>query len=1088
MKAAEICIRRPVLSVVINLLIVLMGLVSYDRLTVREYPNIDVPVVTVTTNYLGASAKIIETQVTKPLEDSLSGIEGIDFIKSISRSEQSQITVQFRLSRDADAAASDVRDRVARARDLLPEEVDEPIVAKVEADAQPIMWMSLNSETASQLDVSETADLVVQDRLQVLPGVASVLLFAERRYSMRVSVDREKLAGFNLTPQDVETALRAQNVEIPAGRIESLQREFTVLSQTDLNTPEQFRQVILREAEGGHLVRLGEVADIAYGPLEERSLVRFNGRPSIGLGVVKQSVANPLEISAAIREALPTIQKDLPKGMNLSIAYDSSVFIDESIKSVFHTIVEATVLVVLTIFFFLRTLRATLIPLVTIPVSLVGALALMYLMGFSINTLTLLALVIAIGLVVDDAIVVLENIYRHMEEGMDAIHASVKGMREIGFAVVAMTLTLATVFVPVALTPGRTGQLFIEFALTLAGAVIISGITAITLSPMMCSRILRATHLSDEPKWSQRIEGWIRRLEAAYTRTLKRIIGRRKMMMLVAALTFVAAGVLFSGLQSELSPAEDRGVIFGIGMAPEGSTIQYADQYAQQMEAIFDKIPEKQWRFIAVGFPFVTQTFTVTGLKEWGERDRSSFDIIQEISPKLFGIPGTLNFAINPQSLGQGSRSQPVEVVIQTTATYEELDVMTNKILTELRKNPGLMTPDTDLKLNKPELRVTMDREKMASMGIDIAIVGRTLETMLGGREVTRFKRGSEQYEVLVKIADDKRRTPNDLTAIYVRARNGEMVPLNNIVKLEEGVAPRELNHFDKLRAVTITANLAPGYGLAKALSDIEAVVADVAPSATIDYSGNSREFKESSASMGMIFALALAFIYLVLAAQFESWRDPMVILLTVPLAMAGALLFMTFTGGTINVYSQIGLVALMGLISKHGIMIVEFANQLQERGRSQLDAVVESASLRMRPILMTTGAMVLGAIPLALASGAGAESRQAIGWVIVGGMTVGTLFTLFIVPTFYLLIARQHKLLVIDEAIIAASYGPDEHGGHGGHGPASPVAPVSPQQPPAPPAPPAAPAAALPHAVEPMHGGYVDPETPPQRGSFEEI
>lgn len=1015
MKISEICIRRPVLAIVVNLLLVLMGLVSYDRLTVREYPNIDVPVVTVETNYLGASARIIETQVTKPLEDSLSGIEGIDFIKSISRSEKSQITVQFRLSRDADAAASDVRDRVARARDLLPDEVDEPIVAKVEADAQPIIWMALASDTSSQLDVSEIADIVVQDRLQVLPGVASVLLFAERRYSMRISVDREKLASLLLTTQDVEAALRAQNVEIPAGRIESMQREFTVLSQTDLNTPEQFRRIILRQTDAGHLVRLGDVADINYGPLEERSIVRFNGKSAIALGVIKQSVANPLEISKAIQKELPKIQKDLPKDMKLAIAYDSSIFIDESINSVFHAIIEATLLVVLTIFFFLRTLRATLIPLVTIPVSLIGALAIMYAMGFSINTLTLLSLVIAIGLVVDDAIVVLENIYRHMEEGMDAIHASVKGMREIGFAVVAMTLTLATVFVPVSLTPGRTGQLFVEFALTLAGAVLISGITALTLSPMMCSRILKVDH-ANEPAWSRRIEGWIRWSEEKYHRMLNRIVNRRALVVGIAIATFAVSGLLFSTLQSELSPPEDRGVIFGVGIAPEGSTIQYADQYAKQMEAIFDKIPEKKWRFIAVGFPFITQTFTVTGLEPWGERSRSSFDIIQEISGPLFGIPGTLNFAINPQSLGQSARSQPIEVVIQTTDSYAKLDELTNKVMAELYKNPRLMTPDTDLKLNKPEIRVIMDREKMAAMGIEIATVGRTLETMLGGREVTRFKRGSEQYDVLVKIADDKRRTPTDLTAIYVRAANGEMVPLSNIVRLEEGVAPRELNHFDKLRAVTITANLAPGYGLGQALADIEAVVERVAPSTKIDYSGNSREFKESSASMGLIFGLALAFIYLVLAAQFESWRDPLVILLAVPLAMGGAVLFMKLTGGTLNVYSQIGLVALMGLISKHGIMIVEFANQLQERGRNKVDAVVESASIRMRPILMTTAAMVLGAVPLALASGAGAESRAAIGWVIVGGMSIGTLFTLFIVPTFYVILSKTHHLLVIDE------------------------------------------------------------------------
>ena len=1028
MKIAELCIQRPVLSIVINLIIILMGIVSYDRLTVREYPNIDVPVITVETSYLGASAEIIETQVTKPLEDSLSGIEGIDFIKSISRSERSQITVQFRLSRDADAAASDVRDRVARARDLLPDEIEEPIVAKVEADAQPIIWMSLSSETSSALDVSAVADLVVQDRLQVLPGVSSVIIFAERRYSMRVNVDREKLAAYQMTTQDVEAALRAQNVEIPAGRIESQNREFTVLSQTDLNTPEQFRDVILRETENGHMVRLGEVADVNYGAYEERSLVRFNGRPAVGLGVVKQSIANPLEISSAIRAELPEIQNDLPSDMKLAIAYDSSVFIDRSITKVFHTIFEATLLVVLTIFFFLRTVRATLIPLVTIPISLIGAMALMYAMGFSVNTLTLLSMVIAIGLVVDDAIVVLENIYRHIEEGMDPIHAAVKGMREIGFAVVAMTITLATVFVPVALTPGRTGQLFVEFAMTLAGAVLISGFTAITLSPMMCSRILKPHREQHEPRWSLRIEGWIQRFESAYTRRLEWTLGHRKTILAVAAATLVGAGFLFSMLQSELSPPEDRGVIFGVGIAPEGSTLQYADTYAKQMEAIFNDVPEGRWRFIAVGFPFITQTFSVLGLAPWDERSRSSFDIIEEIGPKLFGITGTLNFAINPQSLGQGARSQPVELVIQSTKSYQELDEITAKVLAKVAENPNILTPDSDLKLNKPELRVIMDREKLASLGIDVATVGRTLETMLGGRKVTRFKRSGEQYDVLVKIADEKRRTPTDLTSIYVRARSGEMIPLSNVLELRESVAPRELNHFDKMRAVTISANLAPGYGLGQALDYLEQVVQEVAPHAQINYGGNSREFKESSANMGAIFGLALAFVYLVLAAQFESFRDPFVILLSVPLAIAGALLVMNLTGGSLNVYSQIGLVALIGLISKHGIMIVEFANQLQGQGRDRYQAILESCSIRLRPIVMTTAATVLGALPLAIASGAGAESRQAIGWVIVGGMSFGTLFTLFIVPTIYLLVARRHTLLVIDESKIDGGHPPHQH------------------------------------------------------------
>ncbi|MFN7613207.1 MAG: efflux RND transporter permease subunit [Alphaproteobacteria bacterium] len=1015
MKISEICIQRPVFSMVVNFIILLLGIVSYDRLSVREYPNIDVPVVTVETNYLGASAKIIESQVTKPLEDSLSGIEGIDFIKSISRSEQSQITVQFRLSRDADAAASDVRDRVARARGLLPEDVEEPIVAKVEADAQPIIWMTLNSDTHNALDVSEAADIIVQDRIQTLPGVANVRLFAERRYSMRIWLDRERLAGYNLTTQDVENALRAQNVEIPAGRIESIKREFTVVSQTDLNTPEQFGNIILRETEAGHLVRFKDVARIAYGPEEERSIARFNNKSAIALGVVKQSVANPLDISKAIRAEIPRIQKNLPAGMNLNVAFDSSVFIAQSIKNVFKTIFEAVLLVVITIFFFLRTMRATLIPLVTIPVSLIGTLFVMYILGFSINTLTLLALVIAIGLVVDDAIVVLENIHRHMEEGMDRIHASVKGMREIGFAVVAMTVTLAAVFLPVAFTPGRTGKLFIEFAMTLAAAVTISGITALTLSPMMCSRLIAIQQ--QVPRWSARIEGWIKALEAGYTRRLDQAVAARKLVLAFAAATFALTIFLFTNLQSELSPSEDRGVIFAIGLAPEGSTIQYSDLYAKQLEKILQSIPEAKWNFVAVGFPLVTQTFSVLGLTPWDDRQRSSQEIIASISPQLFGIAGTLNFAINPASLGQSGRSQPVEFVVQTTESYEDLDGIVAQLLEKMRQNPQLMAPDSDLKLNKPELRVTMDRDKLASLGIEVDEVGRSLETMLGGRKVTRFKRGSEQYDVVVKIEDDKRRTPTDLTAIYVRARSGEMIPLSNIVTLTETVAPRELNHFNKLRAATITANLAPGVGLGQALDFMEQAAREISPEIATDVSGQSREFRESSASMGLLFSLAIAFIFLVLAAQFESFRDPFIILLTVPLAMAGALLAMTLTGGTLNVYSQIGLVALMGLISKHGIMIVEFANQLQDKGSTKLEAILTSCTIRMRPILMTTAATVLGALPLAIAQGAGAESRQAIGWVIVGGMTIGTLFTLFIVPSFYLLISRRQPLLTFDES-----------------------------------------------------------------------
>lgn len=1018
MKLPELCIKRPVFAIVLNLIIILLGFVCYDRLTVREYPNIDVPVINVSTQYPGASARVIESQITKPLEDSLSGIEGIDFMRSISRSEESQITITFQLDRNPDDAASDVRDRVGRVRGRLPDEVEEPVVSKQEADARPIIWLSLNSTLHNSLEVSEIARTVVKDRLQTIPGVSDVRLFAERQYAMRIWLSRERMAAYGITTQDVEEALRAQNVEIPAGRIESTKREFTVLSQTDLNTPEQFKQIIIRTAEDGYLVRIKDVARVEYGPRDDRQIVRFNNKSTIGMGVIKQSVANPIAISDVLNKEMPDIQASLPEGMHIEKAYDSSVFIRESLAAVERTILEAVLFVMAVIFFFLRTARASFIPLVTIPISLIGTMALMYFAGFSINTLTLLALVVAIGIVVDDAIVVLENIFRHMEEGMDKLHAAIKGVREISFAVVAMTLTLVAVFAPIGFTPGRTGKLFVEFAFTLAGAVLVSGIVALSLTPMLCSRILKVQQGKKEAKWSAAIDHFLHWLDTKYEHVLERITHHK---MLIVAFALCVVGItawLFTTTPSELSPREDRGVIFAIGIAPEGSTIEYSDIYAKKMEAILQGVPEARWNFVAVGFPFVTQTFAVLGLSDWSERDRTSLEIADALGGQLFaGIPGTLNFPVVPPSLGQSSRSQPLELIIQVQGkSYQELDDITNRILARLAEVPAILTPDTDLKLNKPELKIDINRDKAASMNVDVNVVGRTLETLLGSRQVTRFKRGSEQYDVMVQIEDEQRTRPKDIDQIYVRNESGQLIQVSNLATLTEGVAPRELNHFNKLRAVTIKANLAAGASLGTILEQVEKIVAEVEPKALIDYDGQSREYKQSSASLALTFLLAIVFIYLVLAAQFESFIDPFIILLTVPLAMAGALATMNLTGNTLNVYSQIGLIALVGLISKHGIMMVEFANQLQERGRLKTQAIIESASIRLRPILMTTFATVLGALPLAIATGAGAESRQTIGWVIVGGMSVGTMMTLFVVPVFYMLLSRTRKLVEIDE------------------------------------------------------------------------
>ncbi len=1010
MKLSSLCIRRPVLATVLSLTIMLVGLVAYTRLPIREYPKIDEPVVTVDTTYRGASAEIVESQISKPLEDSLAGIEGVDVITSISRPENSQITVRFKLERLADAAAADVRDRVSRVRNKLPADIDEPVIAKVEADANPIVWIAFSSDQHSALEVTDVANRIVKPRLQTLPGAADVRVFGERKYAMRIWLDRDRLAAFNLTPQEVEDAVRRQNVEMPAGRIESRNREFSVVSRTDLSAPEQFSAIIVKQASdaiGSYPVRIADLGRVELGAASERSSVRFNGRPAVALGLIKQATANPLELSRALRAELPKVVKELPNGMTATVAYDSSVFIDRSIKAVFAAITEAMLLVLLIIFLFLRNIRATLIPLVTIPVSLIGAFALMLVLGFTINTLTLLALVLAIGLVVDDAIVVLENIYRHLEEGVPRREAALLGSQEIGFAVVAMTITLAAVYAPVAFMTGRTGKLFVEFALTLAGAVLVSGFVALSLSPMMCAQLLKhdvrhgATYL-----W---VEGLLKSLGAAYRRRLTGALEKRGWVMLAFALVAGSSVVLVDRLKSELAPLEDRGIVIGVFLAPEGATLDYTARYARQLESIYAATADVERYFVVAGNPTVSQGISFVGLVDWNDRPRNSASVVKELFPRFMGIPGVLAFPVLPPSLGQSPRERPINFVIVTSASYGELDQLTGKMLAEIAKNPGFVNVDTDLKLNKPELSVIVNRDKSSDTGVEVETVGRTLETMLGGRQVTRFKRDGEQYDVLIQVANAERVTPSDVREIFVRARDGSMMPLASLLSVDEAVSPRELNHFGQRRAVTITANLAPGYAMGEALAFLEQTAQQLLPSGyATDYAGQSREYRLSSSSLALTFVLALAFIYLVLAAQFESFRDPLIILLTVPLSTTGALLALLLSGGTLNVYSQIGLVTLVGLITKHGILIVEFANQLQEQGRSVKQAVVEASTLRLRPILMTTGAMVLGAVPLALARGAGAESRQQIGWVIVGGLLLGTLFTLFVVPTVYSLFPQR--------------------------------------------------------------------------------
>ena len=1006
MQLPEISIRRPVFATVISLLILLIGYVSFTKLAVREYPKIDEPTVTVETRYVGASSEVVESQVTKVLEDSLAGIEGVDVITSISRQEQSQITVRFVLSREADSAAADVRDKVSRVRQRLPTGIDEPVIAKVEADAFPVIWLAFSSDTLNVLQLSDLANRLAKPMLQTAPGAADVRVFGERKYSMRIWLDPDKLAAYKLTTQDVEDALRRSNVEVPAGRIESRQREFNVTSSTDLQRPAEFAQIQIKSVNG-QPIRIGDVATVRQGPASERTATRLNGKDAITLGVIRNATANPLELSAAVRAMIPKIKENLPLGTEIEVANDNSVFIDRSIKAVYSTILESVVLVALVIFVFLRTVRASIIPLVTIPVSLIGTFALMALFGFTINTLTLLALVLAIGLVVDDAIVVLENIFRHIEEGKKPFDAAIIGAKEIGFAVVAMTLTLAAVYAPLAFSPGRTGRLFTEFALALAGSVVVSGFVALTLSPMMCSMLLK--HNPKPLFYDRWIESGLNAVTRGYTKLLGWALKVRWLVVLVMIASGVGTWVFLKDIKRELAPMEDRGVILTVINGPDGATIDYTAKYAAAIERMGMQYKEFDRIFTVTGNPTVAQGNVFYRAVPWEERTKKTTDIAREMSGRISGLPGVTAFPITPPSLGQGFRERPINYVIVTSDSYQNLSQVVRQFQDELAKNPGFVQVDTDLRLNKPELKMEVDRERAADMGVSIEAVARAVETMLGGRQVTRYKREGEQYDVIVQTNTTDRDTPDDIEKIFVRGRNEAMIPLSALVKIREVVVPRELNHFGQRRSASITANLSADYSLGQALTFMDDTAKKVLkPGYATDLAGQSREFRNASGSLAIVFVLALLFIYLVLAAQFESFIDPFIIMLSVPLSMVGALAALQWSGGTLNVFSQIGLITLVGLITKHGILIVEFANKLREKGMSTRDAIQQSAAQRLRPILMTTGAMVLGALPLALATGAGAESRQQIGWVIVGGMSLGTLLTIFVVPTMYTLFARK--------------------------------------------------------------------------------
>ena len=1013
MKLSTTSIQRPVFAAVMSFAILLFGIIAFTRLPVREYPDIDPPIVSVVTLYRGASPSVVETEITNVLEEQFATLEGVKTMSSSSREQGSVITIEFELGRNVDEAANDVRDRVSRVRGALPREIDDPVVSKVDANAQAIVWLGLSSDRHTGLELTDVADRVLKERIQRLPGVGSVIIAGERRYAMRVWLDPMRMAAHGLSAQDIEAAVRRENAEIPAGRVEGLEREFSVRTRGELAAPEEFGAIIVAQTKDG-IVRLRDVAEVNVGAEDERTIARYNGQPAVGLGIVKQSKASTVDVAAAVRDALKDLTGLLPQGMRLDVAYDSSTFIEESIHEVSQTLIVAICLVILVVFAFLKSFRATMVPSAAIPISIIGALSFALFAGFTINILTLLALVLAIGLVVDDAIVVLENIYRHMEMGKSRWQAALDGSKEIGFVVIATTITLVAVFVPLAFLTGSVGRLFNEFGMTLAVAVLISGFVALSLTPMLCSKILRPLHGGGTGWASRSFDAFFNFLNRAYDWTLRLALRHRFLMLAGAAAAVGLIVLLFRVLPSELVPTEDRGIGFGIVIAPEGSTLDYTDKYMREVERRLMALPERRGLFTAIGLGFggpgnVTNGFLFLALTPHHDRKKTQQQIVQELFPQLISIPGVLAFVINPPSIGGRFSSSPVEYVLEAD-NYEELSQGVGIMMGEASKLGYMINLDTDLRLNKPQLDIAIDRERASDLGVSVADIGTTLETLFGGRAVTNFKRGTKQYDVILQMKSAARSTPDAIPEIYIRG-NGGMVQLANVVRVRETLAAKELNHYNRVRSATITANLAPGVSLGDALRNLDRIAAEKLPAGLKrEYAGQSLEYKSSSSSLYFMFILAIIFIYLVLAAQFESFVHPFTILLSVPLAVFGALLTLFIFKQSLNIYSQIGLIMLIGLVTKNAILIVEFSNQLRARGQGLMEAVVAAATIRLRPILMTSFSTIFGVLPIAMGIGAGGESRMPLGLVVVGGVFFSTFLTLVLVPVLYTLLARFTK------------------------------------------------------------------------------
>jgi multidrug efflux pump len=1013
MLLSDIAVRRPIMAMVGCALLVAFGLLSFERLPLREYPDIDPPILTITTLYPGASAAVVENKITELIEDRLSGVEGIKTMTSRSLDGRSSIVLEFDLNRDIDNAANDVRDRVSRILNNFPDEADPPEVVKTESDEQPMLWAHLVAPSMNSLQLTDYAKRNLVDRFSVLQGVARVRISGEQTYAMRVWLDRNALVARELTVADVEDAIRAQNVELPAGTLNSLERDFIVRIERGYVTEDDFSNLVLRRSADGYLIRLGDVARIELASEDHRNLFLGNGQSMVGLGIVKQSTANALSVSQLVREEVRLLQQQLPTGMEMIISFDASIFVESAISEVYSTLLIAAVLVVMVIFVFLGDPRSLLIPALTVPISLVATFSVLLLLGYSINLLTLLAMVMAIGLVVDDSIVVLENIHRRLVMGESPLLAAFRGTRQVGFAVIATTLVLIAVFVPITFLQGNVGRLFSEFAVTMAIAVFFSSFVALTLAPVIASKLLNKAQLSNA--LANLVERQSKRLEQGYKRILRYCLANSWLAIAVLIASLAASAALFNQVPSEYAPLEDRGILYMIANTPEGSSFEYTvSQVAAIEQRLMPLVEQGDIKRLLTRTPnsfggeAFNQAFAVLVLSDWDGGRRSTAEIEADVRARVADIAGARAFIIRPSALGGGSQ-KPVQFVVGGS-DYQQLAEWQDIMLSHIADIPGLVGVDTDLKPTKPQLRVAIDRNRAGDLGVSLIDISRTLETLLGSRKVTTFIMQGREYDVILEGERDTQRTLADLNTIYVASSSsGKLIPLSNLVSMHEQADAGSLNRYNRMRAFTISASLAEGYSLQQALDDLNQLVAEHLPdTAKVDYKGESLEFQSTGSSVIFTFVLALLVVYLVMAAQFESLLHPLVILLTVPLALVGGLGGLLLFDQTLNIYSQVGMIMLVGLATKNGILIVEFINQKRDEGMAFAEAVAEGAAKRLRPIIMTAFTTVAGAVPLVLSAGPGHEARTVIGIVVMCGVSVTTLITLFMVPMAYRLLAAN--------------------------------------------------------------------------------